>query len=169
MPLIRPETSDDIPAIRTVNEAAFGRPAEADLVDRLRATGYLLVSLVAVEDDTVVGHIAFSPVRLADAGAQPLGVGLGPMAVLPAYQNRGIGSALVRAGLDACRGQGAAYAVVLGHPDYYPRFGFVPASRFALRCQWPVPDDVFMAQELRSHALAGRQGLAQYDPAFDMV
>ena len=169
MPLIRLEATNDISAIRAVNEAAFGRPGEADLVDRLRAAGRLLVSLVAVEGDVVVGHIAFSPVRLADADEQPLGVGLGPMAVLPAYQNRAIGSVLVQAGLDACRDLGAAYAVVLGHPAYYPRFGFVPASRFGLRCQWPVPDDVFMAQELQPQGLAAQGGLVAYDPAFDAV
>ena len=88
------------------------------------------------------------------------------MAVVPALQNRGIGSLLARAGLDQCRALACDYAVVLGHPRYYPRFGFVPASRFGLRCLWDVPDDVFMALEFRPGVLAGAGGLMSYQPEF---
>jgi putative acetyltransferase len=170
MIVIRAETSEDIPAVRRVNELAFGRPGEADLVDALRALAISTVSLVAVLDGNVVGHLFFSPVTLEvaigeDSPALGLALGLGPLAVLPEFQNQGIGSRLVREGLEACRQLGAGAVVVLGHPEFYPRFGFVPASRFGLRCEYPVPDDVFMALELRPRAFSA-PGLIKYHPAF---
>jgi len=112
---VRPEQPQDVDAIRCVNEQAFETPAEAHLVDRLRARRKLIASLVAEAGDQVVGHIAFSPVAIASR-PELRGVGLGPMAVVPAVQRRGIGSALVRAGLDRCRDTGYDYAVVVGHP-----------------------------------------------------
>lgn len=165
---VRPERPQDVEAIGRINEQAFETPAEAHLVDRLRARGKLVVSLVAQAGDQVVGHIAFSPVGIASR-PDLRGVGLGPMAVLPAMQRRGIGSALVRAGLDRCRDMGYDYAVVVGHPDYYPRFGFIPASQFGIRSTWELPEGVFMALELRAQALAGSGGLATYEPEFDEV
>jgi putative acetyltransferase len=113
----------------------------------------------------VVGHILLSPVTLA-ATPHPLVMGLAPMAVRPGHQRSGVGSALVRAGLDACRAAGAAGVVVVGHPTYYPRFGFVPASRFGLSCEYDVPDEVFMALELQDGALAGHAGLVRYHREF---
>jgi putative acetyltransferase len=162
---IRTELPADIPAIRAVNLAAFETSSEADLVEALRTQADPLISLVAVTDDTAVGHILFSPVTLA--GHEDLAMmGLAPMAVLPARQRQGVGSALIREGLDRCRQQGIHAVIVLGHADYYPRFGFVPASRFGLRSEYDVPDDVFMAIELADGALQGRSGLARYHPAF---
>jgi len=166
MIVIRVETSEDVPAVRRVNELAFGRPGEADLVDALRASETPILSLVAVLDGSVAGHVLFSPVTVEP---RPPGSdrcwGLGPLAVLPEYQSQGIGGQLVRAGLDACRQLGAAAVVVLGHPEYYPRFGFVPASRYGLRCEYPVPDDVFMVIELERGSLSV-PGLVRYHPAF---
>ncbi len=165
---IRAERASDIGAIRRVNEAAFGTDAEARLVDLLRDRGKLLVSLVAERGGRVVGHIAFSRVRLA-AGDEPFGVGLGPMAVAPAYQRLGIGVRLVRFGILQCRLLGARFVVVLGHPHYYPRFGFQPASQFGLSCAWPVPEGVFMAMEIQPGALANVRGRVSYEPEFDDV
>jgi putative acetyltransferase len=96
-------------------------------------------------------------------------MGLAPMAVVPERQRHGIGSALVRAGLDECRRLGAVAVVVLGHAEYYPRFGFVPASRFSLVSEYDVPDDVFMAMELEPAALQGKSGTIKYDAVFATV
>ena len=161
---IRPERPDDREAVIRVNESAFGQPDEADLVDRLRrqSPGYL--GLVAEADGVVVGHILFSSVTL-DAGSADVR-GLAPMAVLPEHQRSGVGSELVRAGLATCAGDGAEAVVVLGHPDYYPRFGFRPASAFGLSCAYEVPDEAFMALELVEGALADAEGVARYHPAF---
>ena len=169
MLIIRAETKEDIPAVRRVNELAFGQPDEATLVDALRAAARPHISLVAVEDGRVVGHIFFSPVTIeavdeaVDFGSTILG--LAPMAVLPEYQRRGIGSQLVREGLSECRRIGCEVVVVLGHPEYYPRFGFVPASQKGLRCEYPVPDEAFMVAELKPGALTVR-GLVKYGPEF---
>jgi putative acetyltransferase len=163
---VRPETDADRASVRAVNEAAFGSPAEADIVAALRAKGVELVSLVADVDGIVVGHVLFSRVSLAGHDELKL-MGLGPLAVLPMYQRKGIGSALVREGLSRCRQLGARAVAVVGHPQYYPRFGFVAASSFGIRCKYDVPADVFMLAELESGALAGASGLLLYDEAFD--
>lgn len=162
---VRAERPADVDAVRELNRAAFDGPDEARIVDALRGTVAPLVSLVAQEQEKIVGHILFSPVTLA-SGAPVLVMGLAPMAVLPGHQRSGVGSALVRTGLDACRTLGAGAVVVLGHPTYYPRFGFIPASRFGLTCDYDVPDDVFMALELETGALAGHAGVVRYHRAF---
>jgi len=149
-----------------VNEIAFGTPTEANLVELLRAQTSPLVSLVADNDGSIVGHILFSPVILSDDRGIVI-MGLAPMAVVPAFQRRGIGSALVLAGLEACRHVGVDAVVVLGHAAFYPRFGFVPASRFGITSEYTVPDDVFMALELRPGILSGRTGQVRYHPAFN--
>lgn len=167
---IRVEGPDDLTAVAQVHRAAFGRPAEAALVDRLRADGDAVVSLVAEAAAEVIGHILFSPVRLDPAPpTPPAWLGLAPMAVLPAHQRRGTGAALVRAGLEAARAGGATAVVVLGHPEYYPRFGFVPASRRGLRCIYDAPDEAFMALALTPDGLAGARGLVRYAAAFDAL
>ncbi len=165
MTTIRPEHARDVEAIRRVNVEAFGGTTEADLVDRLRDRAKLLLSMVAESGGEVIGHVAFSPV-VFESGACCRGVGLGPMAVLPSAQKRGVGSSLVEEGLKRCRQLQYEFAVVLGHPTYYPRFGFTPASRFAIRCNWQVPDEVFMALELRPGGLAAASGLVLYEPEF---
>ena len=160
---IRPERRDDPDAIRALTAAAFPTPAEATLIDALRRRHASVISLVADDGGLVVGHILFSPVTLDGTDARMLG--LAPMAVWPERQRHGIGSELVRAGLAASRERGAAAVVVVGHPAFYPRFGFVPASRFGLRCEYDVPDDVFMVLELIPGALR-TGGLVRYHPAF---
>ena len=163
---IRPEAAADHAGVRAVNEAAFDTRLEADLVETLRGKGLELISLVADIDGGVVGHILFSPVSLTGHARLRL-MGLGPMAVAPHRQRSGIGTALVREGLEACRRTGCDAVVVLGHANYYPRFGFVPAARYALRCEYDVPEDVFLVTELKPEALRGASGLIRYDEAFE--
>ena len=166
---IRPEYPHEVLAIRQVHSEAFGRPNEADLVDALRRAETLTISLVAVQDGHIRGHIAFSPVTITSDTATIAAIGLGPMGVLPAYQRHGMGSQLIAAGLQACRHTPYGLVVVLGHPTYYPRFGFVPAKPYGIVWERDVPDDVFMVQELQAGALAQTQGVVKYHPEFDHV
>ncbi len=169
--IIRRERPEDHAAVRQINERAFEQPEEAELVDRLRSRGKAVLSLVAVRDGEIAGHILFSPVAIESSGEITTGaaLGLAPMAVLPELQRLGIGSRLVEAGLEQCRKAGHQGIVVLGHADYYPRFGFVPASRFGLTSEYDVPDEVFMALELRQGAFSGRSGKVRYQPEFAEV
>ena len=166
---IRAETEADHAAVRRINEAAFGQAAEADLVEALRAEASPYISLVAELDKEIVGHIFFSPVNIESEKEIFTALGLAPMAVLPEYQNQSIGSQLVRQGLKECQRLGHDVVVVLGHAEYYPRFGFVPASQKKLRSEYDVPDEVFMVAELKAGALDGKQGLVKYHPAFGKV
>jgi len=162
----RAELPADVAAVHAVEEAAFGRSAEAELVDRLRATARPHVSLVAARGGDIVGHIFFSPVHIATAPPALQPMGLAPMAVRPDWQRRGVGGALVRAGLDACCVLGSRAVVVLGHPEYYARFGFVPAVRWGLGCEYDASTDAFMAIELAPGALAGITGMVRYASEF---
>jgi putative acetyltransferase len=166
MVAIRDESREDAGAIRFVLEQAFGESNEADLVEMLRRRGAITLSLVAVQENEVVGHILFSPVTIDSAGSSLNAIGLGPMAVLPPYQRKGIGSQLVRIGLEQCAQAGHEIVVVVGHPEYYPRFGFAPAKQRGIRCEFDVPDDVFMVLELREGAVGGRGGIVKYQPEF---
>lgn len=151
--------------MREVNVAAFPTRAEADLVDVLRERSTPVVSLVAEIDGVVVGHLMCSPATL-DGHPDVRLMGLAPMAVLPGHQGQGIGSALVRRAIGRCRALGADGMIVLGHPGYYPRFGFTPASGWGITCGYDAHDEAFMALELRPGALAGCAGVARYHPAF---
>jgi putative acetyltransferase len=162
---IRPEQATDIPNIRELNQAAFDSSTEADLVDALRVAASDVVSLVAVKDGGIVGHIMFSPVRIAGA-EEVRAMGLAPMAVAPAHQRAGIGSALVRAGLEECRRLAVETVFVVGHAAYYPRFGFVRASTAGIACEFEVPDDSFMVIELAAGALSRRAATVYFHPAF---
>jgi len=150
-----------------VNELAFDKPQEADLVDRLRESCPGLVSLVAVSADQIVGHILFSPAVIEGKDRSLNGMGLAPIAVLPELQRQGIGKALIEAGIDRMRASGEPFVIVLGHPGYYPAFGFVPASRLGIRCEYDgVPDEAFMILMLDEEAMAGISGVAKYRPEF---
>ena len=165
---IRKETTGDIPAVHALNEKAFERPEEAEVVDKLREFCEGTLSLVAEVDGQIVGHILFSPVAIEAEQGTIQGMGLAPMAVLPKYQRQGIGSALVNQGLAMLRGTTCPFVIVLGHRDFYPRFGFQPASNHGIRCQWDgVPDAVFMAIILDESGMADVGGVARYRPEFD--
>lgn len=165
--VIRPERAEDVDAIRRVNELAFERAAEAQLVDALRVGAQPFVSLVADDHGTIVGHICFTPVQLdGEDGSKREILGLAPMAVTPARQNLGIGSMLVRAGLEECRRRGVSAAVVVGHTEYYPRFGFVPAQPLGLISEYEGVGDAFMIVELVQGAAAELRGIARYHAAF---
>jgi len=165
---IRRERPEDIAVIRTVNETGFDQRTEADIIDALRDVCPDVLSLVAESDGEVVGHILFSPVTIEDGSQSRQGMGLAPVAVTPDRQRQGIGSELVQAGLEILRKQGCPFIIVLGHPDFYPRFGFVPAFRHGLRCQWEgVTDAAFMVLVLDASSMAGVSGVARYREEFD--
>ncbi len=166
--LIRAEKECDRDTVHAVNISAFETRSEADLVDALRQQAQPVVSLVAEENGEVIGHIMFSPVFLSDHPNLKV-MGLAPMAVAPAHQRKGTGSALVRAGLDQCRQLDFVAVVVLGHPEYYPRFGFSPSSQFGIDSEYEVLEEVFMAMELQPEALRGKTGRVRYHPAFSDV
>jgi putative acetyltransferase len=162
---IRDERPNDVAAVRLVNQRAFEQDSEANIVDALRANGAAMLSLVAIVGGEIVGHIMHSPVDISGVTA----AALGPMAVVPAHQRRGIGSRLVDAGSDRLARAGVPAIVVVGHPVFYPRFGFTPASRYGIRCEWPVPDEVFMILVLNASRMAGVTGLAKYRSEFAIV
>lgn len=163
---IREEQSEDIRVIRKVNERAFGQPKEADVVDELRRNCNDLLSLVAVAQNQVVGHILFSPATIESEDRIVRGVGLAPMAVLPEYQRKGVGAELIRTGITRLENKGCPFVIVLGHAEYYPRFGFETASRYGVRSEWEVPDDAFMILVLNKSEMQGISGLARYRPEF---
>jgi putative acetyltransferase len=165
---IRKEQPGDFELIREVNELAFGQAEEADIVDALREAYDSLLSLVAIKDEKIVGHILFSTASIHDGDDVTVGMGLAPMAVLPEYQGRGIGSALVRSGLDMLKEWDCPFIIVLGHATYYPGFGFERASQYGIRPQWEgVPDDAFMIYIFDSDVMKDVKGMARYRDEFD--
>jgi putative acetyltransferase len=163
---IREERETDFAAIGEVNGRAFGQELEGKLVDALRGNGAGLLSLVAVMEEQVVGHIFFSPVTI---GGDCVVAGLGPMAVLPEFQRQGIGSRLIQAAIEGLEAQGLAAVIVLGHHEYYPRFGFVRASSVGISCEWEVPDEAFMVRVLDAEKMRGVGGTAKYREEFSSV
>jgi len=163
---VREEQTGDFAAIRDVNERAFRGEQEAHIVDALRSHGAAMLSLVATVDGRVVGHILYSPITI---GGHVSGAALGPMAVLPEYQRKGVGSALVRHGSERLKKDGCPYVIVLGHAEYYPRFGFEPASTHGVTCEWEVPDNAFMLLILDEEKMRGVSGLAKYREEFSIV
>jgi putative acetyltransferase len=165
---IRLERPEDFAAVRVVNEEAFEQSAEANIVDQVRRACPDSLSLVAEDGNDVVGHILFSPVVVETSGRRVTGMGLAPMAVVPDRQRQGIGTRLVERGLVILRERDCPYVVVLGHPGYYPRFGFRRASNHGLSSQWEgVPDEAFMVLILDGDAMAGTSGVARYRDEFN--
>ncbi len=167
--IIRREGPHDIAAIRSVNEQAFGGSSEANAIDRLRERGAEMLSFVAVIDDRVVGHLLFTSIVIAAPDRTWPGLGLAPLSVLPEFQRQGIGTALMNAGLEECRRLGHERVIVLGHPDYYPRFGFERARQYGVRFEFEAPDEACMILALRPGALAGVSGVAKYQPEWNGV
>ena len=165
--LIRPENTSDRNVIWSINELAFGRQAEARLVDALRDGGFVTVSLAAEAEGKVVGHILFSTVTIRTENGAFEVLSLAPMAVLPEFQRIGIGSALVHAGIEACRKLSDDSIVVFGHPDFYPRFGFSPDMACSLNCPFGS-GEAWMALELVPESLNGVSGTVEYPAPFVM-
>ena len=163
---IREERSDDVAAVREVNRRAFGQDQESNIVDALRTNGGALLSLVATVNGQVAGHIMYSPLTVAE---NVLGVALGPMAVVPEYQRQGIGTQLIEAGNRKIKDAGYPFIIVVGHAEYYPRFGFRPANEYGIRCEWDVPDEVFMLLVVNEAKMQGASGLAKYRHEFSTI
>lgn len=165
--IVRAERPDDAAAITTVVTAAFPTAAEATLVERLRDADALTGTWVAEHDGTIVGHVAFSPVTIEDNGGKhSTAVGLGPVAVAPTQQRRGVGVALIEHGLAQLHRDGHALVVVLGSPAYYPRFGFVRADLHGIGWEHEAPPEAFMVRELVHGAATSQPGIVRYHPAF---
>jgi putative acetyltransferase len=175
---LRSEQPEDAAAIREIQWLAFGRPAEADIVDSIRAADAAVLSMVAVELEgarsigdaatSLIGHVLYTRVTVAgEHGEEVSLLGLAPVAVLPSHQGRGVGTMLIEASLEQLRAEGCLAVVVVGDPRYYPRFGFLPGGRWGLRWEADAPDDVFMVVELVPGALAGIHGTVRFRPEFD--
>jgi putative acetyltransferase len=166
MARVREELPEDINATRLVNIQPFGRTQEADVIDKLRQNCSDLLSLVAVRQNEIVGHILFSPAIVETEDTTTRGMGLAAMAVRPEYQRQGIGSELIRAGIAELKSRRCPFVIVLGHPQYYPRFGFERASRHGIRSEWQVPDEAFMILILDESETRSISGVAKYRPEF---
>ncbi len=163
---IRIEQPQDIERIWNINAEAFDTVTEANLVNALRGSGIPYISLVYEENHELVGHIFFSLVELSGDMSGLRIMGLAPMAVASQFRNKGIGSALVKAGIEQCISEGFDAIVVLGHPNYYPKFGFVPSVRYGIKSEYDVPDEAFMVLELKKSSLKEKQGTIKYHAAF---
>lgn len=168
---IRQELPDDAPGISEVHLQAFGQDGESRLVDALRNDGVVNpdLSFVAVHGERIIGHILFTPVQIVSGMVASPALALAPLGVHQDYQCRGIGAALIEEGLDECRRLGHHIVIVVGHPLYYPRFGFTAASGAGITAPFPCPDDAFMALSLKPGALDGIGGMVRYPAAFDAV
>ena len=162
---VREERPEDVVAIRDVNRRAFGQDQEGNIVDALRSNGAVLLSLVAIQDDQVVGHVLYSPISVGSA----TGAALGPMAVVPELHRQGVGGTLIETGNRIIKDRGHPFILVLGHAGYYPRFGFVPARSRGIQCEWDVPDEVFMLLVLDEEKMRGVSGLSKYRQEFSTV
>jgi len=163
---IREERPADVAAVREVNRRAFEQERESNIVDALRANGGALLSLVATIDDQVVGHVMYSRVSVGD---MVNGAALGPMAVLPEHQRQEIGTRLIDTGNQKIKDAGYPFIIVVGHAEYYPRFGFRPAGKYGIKCEWDVPEEVFMVLMLDAAKMQGVAGLAKYRDEFSTI
>ncbi|RXT53118.1 hypothetical protein B6S44_20540 [Bosea sp. Tri-44] len=163
---IRAATSADAQAIAMLNRAAFGGEDEVGIVERLRRDGLVAVELVAEQSGAIIGHILLSWLPTMMDGRAVKALALAPMAVLPGLQKQGVGGRLIAAALDGAKAVGGEAVIVLGHPDYYPRFGF--SAALARNLASPFTGEAFMALELVPGALAGERGSVSYPAAFGL-
>lgn len=171
MLIIRPETLEDYAAVYEVNKLAFGQENEARLVKNIRHAANFnpKLSLVAIKNEKVVGHILFSPINIQSPKGNIPVLALAPLAICPEFQNQGIGSQLVKQGLEECQRLEHKVVIVIGNPTYYTRFGFSSATAKGLSAPFPVPDEAFMILELVPGTLDGISGMVKYPPVFDEV
>lgn len=165
----RPENDKDRAAIFETNKLAFPEDNEARLVDMLRESESYVngLSIVAENDGEIVGHILFSKLKIESPEGDFVVLSLAPLAVKPDFQRQGIGSGLIKEGIKACKMSGYKAIVVVGHPEYYPRFGFTSAREKGLEAPFPVPDEAFMIYELSPGSLDNIRGVIRYPPEFD--
>lgn len=165
---IREERQEDYNAIKEVNDKAFNQPQEGMIIEKIRKSGTEILSLVAVIEDKIVGHILFSTVKIENYPDLKDGMGLAPMAILPEHQKQGIGSLLIKEGIERLKMKSVPYIVVLGHEHYYPKFGFETASKYSIKCQWDgVPDEAFMVMILDEKVMENVNGVAKYRDEFN--
>jgi len=166
--LIRPEIQDDFLVIKAVNDAAFGKESESRLIERLREHPDFIpdLSLVAEKGERIVGYILFFPVAIVNKEARVPALALAPMAVVPGFQKQGIGGELIHEGLVRAWHEGFDIVVVLGHPGYYPRFGFVEASAYGIKPPFEAPKEAFMVLTQRLGVLDGVHGMVEYPPPY---
>lgn len=168
---IREEIKQDYDAVYSVNALAFKQDNEARLVNALRESAAFIpaLSLVAVTDEHISGHLLFTKIVIKNDSASYESLALAPVAVHPDHQLKGIGSMLIRAGLQKARDLGYDSVIVLGHEHYYPKFGFLPAEGWQIKAPFDVPSAAFMALELKPGCLAGVNGTVEYAKEFEMV
>lgn len=168
--IVRIENENDFEQIHAVNTLAFGKEEEAKLVELLRHSEAYIpqLALVAEKDSVVIGHILFTKIQIVEGKTAFESLALAPMAVLPEFQNKGIGSLLVSTGLQQAKEMGYSSVIVLGHEKYYPRFGFKKASKYEIRPPFDVKDEAFMALELQEGALNGITGCVRYSKSFGL-
>jgi len=169
--IIRPETNRDYAKITEINDLAFEQQNEGILITKLRKSKNYIreLSLVAEVGCEIIGHILFYPIKINSDSSTYKSLALAPMAVHPFYQNKGIGSNLVNEGLKLAKKQNFKSVIVVGHPEYYPRFGFVPASKWNIKAPFEVPDNAFMALELIKNELSNKSGVVEYSEEFNEV
>ncbi len=160
---IREENESDLITIKKINDRAFGQTQEGHVIGKIRASGTPVLSLVAEIDNTTVGHIFYSTSEIKCNNKRITGMGLAPMVVLPKYQKQGIGKRLINESLNLLKKRSVPFIIVLGHEDYYPKFGFEKASKYGITCQWDgVPDEAFMIMILDKEKMADIHGVAKY-------
>ncbi len=165
---IREEQPKDYLTIKEINDIAFGQPQESNIINKLRQNCNTLLSLVAIDNEKIVGHIMFSQVTIELDKVTIYGMGIAPMSVIPEYQRKGIGSKLIKEGINILKNKKCLFIVVLGHPEYYPRFGFEKASSYNIKCQWDgIPEEAFMILVLEKEAVTGGSGTAKYREEFN--
>jgi len=169
---VRVEKPADYSKVKEVNDLAFGREGESNLIAAIRKSPSFVPALslvAATEKEEILGHILFSIIYIKTELKSVESLALGPLAVKPKLQGIGIGSTLITEGLKRCRSLGFEHVILLGHSDYYPKFGFVPAINKGIHAPFEVPPETFMVYELKKNSLENIEGIVQYPEPFMSV